>query len=109
MYGQDDPGKQGGNSKIDKPTLNQGYAKGGPVKTASYAEGGAVLGRTREFLKEPVEYREQDEGKRKNPDNVGDIADEDQKYGKSGPGKGKGEHAPPGKKWKSDIKQVTCK
>lgn len=101
--------KPGGNSPIDKPTLNQGYSKGGPARVGSYAEGGAVLGRTRDFLKEPVEFREEDEGKRKSPDVVGDIADEDQKYGKSGPGAGKGQVAPPAKKWKSDIRQVKCR
>jgi hypothetical protein len=29
------------------------YAKGGAVETACYAQGGAVLGRTRDFMKEP--------------------------------------------------------
>lgn len=101
--------KPGGNMAIDKPTLNQGYAKGGPTKVGCYAEGGAVLGRTRDFLKEPVEFRDPDEGKRKNPDVVGDIADKDQKYAKSGVGSGKGIHAAPAQKSKSAIRQVTCK
>ena len=71
------------------------FAKGGDVRVASYAAGGPVLGRTRDFLKEPVEFREADEGERKNADVVGDTADEDQKYGKSGAGRGKGCVPPP--------------
>lgn len=31
---------------------SNGYAKGGDVRGASYAKGGAVLGRQRDFLKE---------------------------------------------------------
>lgn len=57
--------------------------------SASYAAGGPVLGRTRDFLKEQVEFRDPDEGKQ------GDSADADQKYGKSGEGAGKGMVAPP--------------
>jgi hypothetical protein len=34
-----------------------GYAKGGMVKSCSYAEGGAVLGRSRSFMKEPDAFR----------------------------------------------------
>lgn len=54
------------------------------------ASGGGQLGRSRDFLKEPVEFRDPDEGKRKNRDVVGDTADEDQNYAKSGAGKGMG-------------------
>ena len=55
-------------------------------QNASYAEGGAVLGRTRDFLKTPDEFREAD----------GDNgADEDDKYGKEGDGKGSGFIKPP--------------
>jgi len=100
MYGQDDQ-KQGGNSKIDKPTLNQGYAKGGPVRTASYAEGGAVLGRTREFLKEPSPFRSSTDGQPPKNQLPGKGGEPTTEYAK----KGKGEVG----KWKSDIKQVTCK
>lgn len=34
-----------------------GYAKGGDVRQASYASGGSVLGRTRDFMKEPDAFR----------------------------------------------------
>lgn len=54
------------------------YAKGGTVGAASYAAGGPVLGRTRQFLKEPDEFR--------NPDERNAAADEDQIYGKTGSG-----------------------
>lgn len=64
-----------------------GYAKGGDVRVASYAAGGAVLGRTRNFMKEPDEFRDPDEGNA--------AADEDQLYGKSGEGAGKGCYPPP--------------
>lgn len=37
-------------------------SKGNKPKTASYAEGGPVLGRTREFLKEPVPFRSSGSG-----------------------------------------------
>lgn len=62
-----------------------GYAKGGDVRTASYAAGGPVLGRTREFLKEPDEFR--------NDAEQNDA--EDQNYGKSGPASGNGCYPPP--------------
>jgi len=65
------------------------------------AKGGAALGRTRDFLKEPVEFRERDEGDRKNADVVGDTADADQKYGKDGAGKGNGMVAAPAAKGKT--------
>jgi len=35
----------------------KGYAKGGTVETCSYAQGGPVLGRTRDFMKEPDVFR----------------------------------------------------
>lgn len=73
---------------------------------AAYAAGGPVLGRSRDFLKEPVEFREKDEGERKNADVVGDTADEDQKYGKSGPGRGKGPAAPPTAPANKSLKAV---
>lgn len=50
--------KPGGNSVVQKPTLNQGFAKGGNVASASYAAGGPVLGRARDFIKEePDQFR----------------------------------------------------
>jgi hypothetical protein len=74
------------------------YDKGGKImnkgyqgKVQHFANGGEVLGRTRDFLKEPVEFRRNEEGKRVSNDVVGDLADEDQKYAKSGSGTGKGE------------------
>lgn len=33
------------------------YAKGGNIRSASYAEGGAVLGRERSFMKSPDQFR----------------------------------------------------
>jgi hypothetical protein len=63
---------------------------------AAYAAGGPVLGRTRDFLKEQVEFRDPDEGgNRSYGANVSDAADEDNKYAKSGEGSGKGIKAPP--------------
>ena len=88
----------------DKPRPTNAYAKGGDVKSCSYAQGGPVYGRTRDFLKEPVEFRDRGEGDRQNPDVVGDTADKDQKYGKSGIGAGTGIHAPPSGKSKSAVK-----
>lgn len=66
------------------------YAKGERPRDLEAAKGGPALGRTRDFLKEPDEFRDSDEGRRESPDVVGDTADEDQKYGKSGPGRGNG-------------------
>lgn len=59
------------------------YAKGGDVRPASYAEGGAVLGRTREFMKEPVDFRMTDNGDQSK-------GNEDNFYAKAGIGAGKG-------------------
>jgi hypothetical protein len=71
------------------------YAKGEAPRDADYAKGGATLGRARDFLKEHVEFRDPSEGKRQSPDVVGDTADADQKYGKTGAGKGNGMCAAP--------------
>lgn len=57
------------------------YAKGGDVRSASYAAGGPVLGRVRDFMKEPDPFRD-DGTSREGPDG------DDQDYGKSG-GSGK--------------------
>jgi hypothetical protein len=68
------------------------YAKGGDVKAASYAAGGPVLGRARDFMKEPSPFRDDQDfpsGKRK-------TMPEDQEYEK----KGKGEQG----KDKSSVK-----
>lgn len=73
-------------NKADKGTAM--LSKGMKPQTASYAAGGPVLGRVREFLKEPDEFRDKDEGDA--------SADEDQKYGKSGDGKGSGVKPVPG-------------
>ncbi len=45
-------------------------------QNASYASGGPVLGRTRDFLKEPDEFREDERGAK-------DDADQDYEKGKS--------------------------
>ena len=80
--------------------------KGSPPQTASYATGGSVLGRTRSFLKEEVEFREPDEGERESRDVVGDMSDEDQKYGKGGPGKGRGMVPPPPERMNKSLSPV---
>ena len=67
------------------------YVKGERPRDLEAAKGGGVLGRTRDFLKECVEFREPEEGKRQSADVVGDLADSDQKYAKSGAGKGTGD------------------
>lgn len=66
------------------------YVKGEQPRDLGAAKGGPTLGRTRDFLKEPVEFRAPDEGKHQSPDVVGVLADEDQNYAKSGAGKGNG-------------------
>lgn len=70
--------------------MNTNYAKGDRPRDLEGAKGGAVLGRTRDFLKEPDEFRNPDNGRRQSADVVGDTADDDQKYAKSGPDAGKG-------------------
>lgn len=62
--------------------MAKNYTKGGDVREACYASGGSVLGRTRDFMKEPDEFRD--------PSHATPAADKDQKYGKDGPGKGSG-------------------
>ena len=73
------PGGGGPSVKVAKE-FNQAdkgsamLSKGMKPQTAQYAAGGPVLGRTREFLKEKVEFRDQDEGDA--------SADADQNYEK---------------------------
>jgi hypothetical protein len=81
-------------NKADKGSAM--LSKGMHPKVASYAAGGPVLGRQRDFLKEEVEFRDPDEG---NPG-----ADADQKYAKSGEGAGKGQFGPPPPNTKKKIK-----
>jgi len=79
------PGQQGaarGGSIMDVP-----MTKGSKPREAAYAAGGPVLGRERDFMKMKDEFRD--------PGEVNPNADEDQKYGKEGPGKGEGEVKPP--------------
>lgn len=95
---------QGGKFPGQKGEGEMSYAKGHKPMEAHYAQGGTVLGRTRDFLKEPVEFRDRDEGERKSPDVVGDTADTDQKYGKSGAGAGKGMQAVPPQRMNKKIK-----
>ena len=90
-HGWKKPGGGGPSVKVAKE-FNQAdkgtamLSKGMRPANASYAAGGPVLGRVREFLKEPDEFR--------NPDGA-DGADEDDKYGKEGLGKGTGVHPVP--------------
>jgi hypothetical protein len=51
----------------DKPRQDSNYARGGFVKgegarAAHYAKGGEVLGRTRDFMKEPSPFRSSTDG-----------------------------------------------
>ena len=67
-HGWHKPGGGGPPVKVAKEfnSADKGSAmlsKGMKPQTAKYATGGPVLGRKREFLKEDVEFREQDEGK----------------------------------------------
>lgn len=71
-----------------EPTMNKGYQG----KTANYAEGGAVLGKTSQFLKTEDQFRatyHKDPG-----------AGADKPYGKSGINSGTGEVRPPAAKGK---------
>lgn len=56
------------------------YAKGGDIQVAAYAAGGPVLGRERDFLKIPDDFRSAEHGSGKT----------DEVYGKSLQGKGGG-------------------
>lgn len=76
------------------------FVKGEKPRDLDAAKGGGVLGRTRDFLKEPVEFRKPSEGDRQSADVVGDTADADQKYAKSGIGSGNGIVAAPKAKGK---------
>ena len=76
--GEDKPKPVNKDDYRDAPS----YAKGGDVKACSYAEGGPVLGRARDFMKEPSPFRDDQDfppGKRK-------TMPEDQAYEKSGKG-----------------------
>lgn len=77
------------------------FVKGEKPRDMDAAKGGAALGRSRDFLKEPVEFRKPSEGDRQSADVVGDTADADQNYAKSGAGKGDGMHAAPKARGKS--------
>lgn len=77
----------GGKFPGEKGPGEMSYAKGGDIRTASYAQGGAVLGRTRSFLKEPDQFRTDSSNKT------------DEVFGKGAPSKGDGPggDAPPAK------------
>jgi hypothetical protein len=77
------------------------YVKGERPRDMEAAKGGATLGRARDFLKEPDQFRAAYHGDRQSPDVVGDIAEDDNKYAKSGIGAGKGMCPPPAAKGKS--------
>ena len=88
--------------------LKVAMTKGSLPQTASYAAGGSVLGRTRSFLKEEVEFRSGDEGMKGGSLNQGGpaAADEDQKYAKSGEGAGKGCVPPPPQRMNKSLSPV---
>lgn len=69
--------------------MNKGYSG----STQKFAQGGPVLGKESSFMKTTDEFRDPDEG------DAG--ADEDNKYGKDGAGKGSGFIKPPAAKGKS--------
>jgi hypothetical protein len=78
-HGWHKPGGGGPPVKVAKEFNNADkgsvmLSKGMKPQTASYAAGGPVLGRQRDFLKEPVEFREQSEG----------AVDDDKDYEKGG-------------------------
>jgi hypothetical protein len=72
-------------NKADKGTAM--LSKGMKPQTASYAAGGPVLGKESSFLKTPNEFSELNE--------KSSSEDEDQNYGKTGEGSGKGFTKPP--------------
>jgi hypothetical protein len=80
------------------------YAKGEKPRDLAAAKGGSVLGRTRDFLKEEDQFRAKYHGDRESADVVGDIAEDDNKYAKSGPGAGKGMVPPPAERKSKIIK-----
>jgi hypothetical protein len=72
--------------------------KGEGAKMAHYAEGGAVLGRTREFMKEPSPFRSSMDGLPPKNQILGEGGEPTNVYGKGGQGQAKGsEKNPPGK------------
>jgi hypothetical protein len=79
------------------------YAKGErPRDQEDRAKGGAVLGRVRDFMKEEDQFRAAYHGDKEGPgDRTGDITSDDNKYGKSGEGAGKGMCAAPPARGKS--------
>lgn len=81
------------------------FVKGEKPRDLEAAKGGSVLGRTRDFLKEPDQFRAAYHGDRESADVVGDIAADDNKYAKSGPGAGKGMCAVPPEKGK-ELKAI---
>ena len=80
--------------KTKEPAM--AFSKGMKPQTASYAAGGAVLGKYSNFMKAENEFTDPDEGNA--------TADEDQKYGKSGEGAGKGFTKPPKARANKTIK-----
>lgn len=82
-HGWHKPGGGGPSVKVAKE-FNQAdkgstmLSKGMKPVNASYAEGGPVLGRVREFLKEPDEFRNDKTG-------AGDMEDQEYEKGKSKP------------------------
>jgi hypothetical protein len=78
---QDEPG-----SKASQINYGESFAKGGNVKAASYAAGGPVLGRTREFLKEPSPFRSSTDGLPPKNQLVGEGGEPAQNYAKTGKG-----------------------
>jgi hypothetical protein len=81
------PSKGVAHEFVEADKATHAYAGGGAVKEGShdveYAKGGGQLGRTKDFMKTPDQFR--DDGTSR--ETGGDKADQD--YGKDGPAKGK--------------------
>ena len=97
--------KQGVNvnewNSASKGTKMPQYAKGSAPSEASYAKGGTVLGRSEDWAKKDPQGRSEfgkflgTEDEFRDPGEGNARADEDQKYGKTGDGAGKGTIKPP--------------
>ena len=70
------------NQADKRQAMTKGYAKGGDVREANYAKGGAVTGRTRDFMKEPDQFRDYDGDDLKTQTRRTYDSDKLQNYGK---------------------------
>jgi len=104
--GEDNPKERENDNDNDdtKSYARGGWVKGEGAKAASYAEGGPVYGRTRDFMKAPNQFTD-----------LNDEADENKRgpsryestYGKKGADTVKKGEPNPSGKWKSEAKTPT--